>query len=132
MAQLKFRFEWYNVEKTVMKLIALEDWKWKDYHAAARACTFSMMQLKHTVDMLIDLRQSATFPKGMAAHGVTFGKKLTPNLSGQVVVLGLPEEQRQALPLNADGTFSATDGLVYFADDEAHANTLLQQLRQGA
>lgn len=129
---MPFRFAWYDDEKTVMQLIAEGDWNWRDYHAAARASSFSMHQHPHPVSTLVDLRGSTreTLPAGLAAHTSSFGKKITPALNGYAVVLGMPREDWAALPLNEDGTLSTRDGRVYYAADEAEARAILDQLRQ--
>lgn len=127
------RFTWYDDEKTVMQLIAEGEWNWRDYHAAARACTFSMMnEQPRRVTMLIDLRRSTRekLPAGLTAHSMSFGKRLTPALNGDAVVLGLPLEAWQGLPLEEDGTLSTGDGCVYYAADEAEAQAILQRIRE--
>lgn len=131
MTKLNFRFEWYDDAQTVMRYVLEGHWNWRDYHAGVRASIFSMHQHPHKVDSLIDLRESTrpTMPGGLAAHASAFGKRLTPALSGNAVVLGLPADALQQLPLNDDGTMSTRDGRVYFASDEAQANALLAQLR---
>ncbi|MCA9912573.1 MAG: hypothetical protein KC496_04475 [Anaerolineae bacterium] len=130
---MPFRFTWYDDDKTVMQLIAEGDWNWRDYHAAARACTFSMMNERpDNVTILLDLRGSTRdqMPAGLRAHSTSFGKKLTPALNGSAVVLGMPLAAWHGLPLNEDGTLSTVDGRVYYAEDEAKAQDILQQIRE--
>lgn len=131
MAKLNFRFQWYDAEKRVIHLIAEHDWNWRDYHAAARASAFSMMQHPHPVTTLLDFRESTrpTFPLGIAAHAMSFGKKISPALNGQVVVLGLPDTIRTNLQLEDDGTLTTAQGRIYFAVDEANAQAILASLR---
>lgn len=129
---MPFRFAWYDDEKTVMRLIAEGNWNWRDYHAAARACTFSMMnEQPGKITILIDLRGSTRekLPAGIAAHSMSFGKILTPALTGNAVLLGMPLDAWQNLPLNDDGILHTNDGRVYYAADEAEALAILQKLR---
>jgi hypothetical protein len=128
---IQFRFEWYDDDETVMRYIAQPGWNWRDYHSCVRASLFSMHKHPHPVDSLIDLRESdrETMPAGMVAHMSSFGRILTPALSGDAVVLGLPDGAKAQLPLDTDGTLETRDGRVYFADDEAGAQTILNRLR---
>lgn len=128
--KIQFRFEWYNDEQTIMRYIAEGHWTWRDYHACVRASIFSMHQHPHRVHSLIDLRESERerMPSGLRAHANTFGKILTPALSGHAVVLGLSEDDWQQMPLSDDGTLHTRDGQVHFVADEASAKTLLTTL----
>ncbi|MCB9460734.1 MAG: hypothetical protein H6670_13875 [Anaerolineaceae bacterium] len=128
---MPFHFEWRDEEKTVMQLIVQGDWNWRDYHHAARACTFSMLRLPQPVHMLIDLRGStrARMPSGASTHVRSFGKIQTPAMSGKAVVLGFPESELDSLHLH-DGNFIPTgDGEVHFVEDEAVAEALFSQWR---
>ncbi|MDQ7024334.1 MAG: hypothetical protein Q9P01_05435 [Anaerolineae bacterium] len=131
MTKIKMSYEWYDEDKTAVRYILLEDWNWRDYHAGIRASLFSMMNHPHLVDSVIDLRehQRPKMPAGLAAHMSSFGKKLNKVLSGNAVVIGLADTDRQALPLDTDGTLPTIDGAVYFADDDKQAQHILQQLR---
>jgi len=128
---MPFRFTWYDEQKTVMQLIAEGDWNWRDYHAAARACMFSMLnQEPGSVSILVDLRGStrSKMPAGLPAHTSSFGKVLTPAMNGFAVVLGMPRDAWETLPLDDDGTLHTKDGRVYYAADEAEAQTILERV----
>lgn len=131
--KFNFRYEWLDDEKKVMRYIAENNWNWRDYHACIRASLFAMINHPHSVDTLIDLSESTreAMPSGLAAHINTFGKVLTPALSGHAVVLKMPDTDRKKLMqmLNEDGTYSTGQGLVYFADTQAEAMELLAQIR---
>ncbi len=131
---MPFHFTWYDDEQTVMQLIAEGDWNWRDYHAAARACIFSMHRHPHKVSILVDLRGSTreTLPAGLPAHVSSFGKVLTPALDGNAVVLGMPRDAWESLPLNDDDTLSTKDGRVYYAADETEARAILRRLHDSA
>ena len=130
--KIKFRYEWFNDEKTAMRYVALEDWNWRDYHACVRVSLFAMNQHPHAVDSVIDLREHTrdTMPSGLPAHMSSFGKKLTAALSGKAVVIGLSETDKAKLPLNDDGTLSTTDGAVYFVSDDAAAQAIIDRLSE--
>lgn len=128
--KIQFRFEWYDESKTVMRYVAEGHWTWRDYHACVRASIFSMHQHPHKVHSLIDLRQSErdAMPRGLVAHISSFGKILTPALSGNAVVLGLSASDWAQLPLDDDNTLPTQDGRVYCAADEAAAQSILDAL----
>lgn len=123
-----FTFEWQHDDQRVMVYRADGDWNWNDYHTCVRASLFSMHQHPHPVESLIDLRGSTrqTMPSGLQAHVRTFGKKLTPALSGRAVVIGLPPAAEAQLPLDNNRTLFTNDGLVVFVDDEAQLQAILQ------
>jgi hypothetical protein len=132
--KIKMRYEWYNDEQTAMRYILEDDWNWRDYHAGVRASLFSMLRHPHMVDSVIDLREQTrkSLPSGIAAHMRSFGKKLTPALSGHAVVIGMSAAERQQLPLEANGTYVTPDGVVYFVADDAEARDILAHLRENA
>ena len=132
MTKIKFRFEWFNEQKTGLHLIAEEDWNWRDYHAGARAAAFNTISLQHPVTMLLDFSQHsrATMPAGIAAHAQTFGKKITPNLDGNAIVIGLDNSDLTKIPREEDGTLPTKDGTVYFVEDTDSAREILSTLHK--
>lgn len=127
---MPMRFEWYDDDKTIMHYIIEGDWNWRDYHTGVRASIFSMHRHPHPVHALIDLRNSTrpSMPSGVAAHIRSFGKKLTPALSGVAIVIGYPADSKNTLILDDDGTLPTTDGRVYFVDTEDDILALLHDL----
>lgn len=127
---MAFRFQWYDENQRVMQIIAEGDWNWRDYHAAARIASFRIANAPHTVDTLIDFRQSERTkkPGGLSAHASSFGKKQMPPMSGDAVVLGLPPDWQATLPLDEDKSLATKDGRVYFAQSEEEAQAILQRL----
>lgn len=125
-----FRFEWYDDDQTVMHYIAEGDWNWRDYHSCVRASTFAMHRHPNPVLSLIDLRESTrqTMPSGLAAHVRSFGKKLTPALSGEAVIIGMPSDA-QAQLTDGDKTLDGASGTIYFVETEDELKTLLESLR---
>jgi len=128
---MPFRFVWRDAEQTAMQYIADGLWDWRDYHACARASTFSMHRHPHPVDAVIDLRggRRERLPGGATAHVRSFGKRLSPALSGRVIVIGCPASDREALGVTAEGTLPVVDGVAYFVDDDAQADALLARWR---
>ena len=128
---MAFHFEWRDEGQTVMQLIAEGDWNWRDYHHAARACSFSMLRLPHPVHMLIDLRKGTRtkMPSGAAVHVRSFGKINAPAMSGKAVVLGYPMDQLDAVHVHVGNMIPTADGAVYFVADEAAADALFDQWR---
>jgi len=122
--KLKFRFQWYNENQTILQLIPLENWNWRDYHAGARAAAFSIATATQPVHTLIDLREStrSRMPSGLYTHMRSFGRKISENLSGIAVIIDLPPEDYDILlnddHINSDDTFTTTDGILHFAKDE--------------
>jgi hypothetical protein len=91
-----------------------------------------MLRLPHPVHMLIDLRGSTRekMPAGASTHIRSFGKIQTPAMSGNVVVLGYPQDELDALAIGDDHTFQTQDGMIHFVQDEATAEALFQQWQQ--
>ncbi|MDE2820980.1 MAG: hypothetical protein OXI40_14705 [Chloroflexota bacterium] len=124
---MPFRYQWKDASKRVICYIAEGDWNWKDYHHAARASAFTLSGVAHPVDCLIDLRCSArrTLPAGLAAHARSFGKKMQACLTGRAVVIGMPKEGLDSLPLDDANTLSTRDGAVRFVANEAELEQAL-------
>src|SRR5690606_35931986 len=89
----------------------------------ARVAAMNTLSLKHPVDTVVDLRGStrARFPAGPLGHVRTFGKPISPALTGRAVVIGLPEAIRAEIA--PDGQLETPDGVVVFVttDDEITA-----------
>lgn len=129
MAQIRFRYEWFDAARTVMRFVAMQDWNWKDYHAVARVSSFALTNHPGPIHLLIDFREQTRsgMPSGTAAHMSTFGKRIVPALSGKVVVLGMTAQERAALPLNDAGQLETKDGVVCFAESDEEAVRIIQQ-----
>lgn len=125
--KIKFRYDWYDDEKTVLRYTAESDWNWRDWHAGWRPATFQLIQHEGNVHAIIDFREQTreTMPAGINAHFMSFGKSISPKLSGQAVVIGLPADAKSQLILDEDGTFETKTGRLYFADDDQQAQTIL-------
>ena len=123
---MPFRFEWRDPTQRAICYIATGDWNWKDYHQAARASAFTVMQAQQPVDSVIDLRGSArqTLPAGAAAHLRSFGRVTQARLTGRAAVIGLPAVEVEGL---RDGVLRTADGLVKFVEDEAELARLLAE-----
>jgi hypothetical protein len=128
--KIKFRYQWYDENKTILQYIAEDDWNWRDYHAGWQSVVFSFLNHDGNVHILLDFREQtrAKMPSGVTAHLNSFGKHISKKMSGYAVVLGFPEFDREKLLLNEDGTISTKDGTLYFAKDEAEAETIFAQL----
>lgn len=128
--KIKFRYQWFDEEKTILQYIAEEDWNWRDYHAGWQPVIFNLINHDGNVHVLLDFREQTRdkMPAGVAAHLNSFGKNLSKKLSGYAVVLGYPEIDRDKLMLNEDGTVSTKEGRLYFAENEAEAKAIFASL----
>ena len=128
--KIKFRYQWYDTEKTILQYIAEDDWNWRDYHAGWQAVIFNLINHQGNVHILLDFREQtrAKMPSGLAAHFNSFGKNISQKLSGHAVILGFPAIDRDKLMLNEDGTVSTKEGTVYFAENEAEAKAIFAGL----
>jgi hypothetical protein len=118
--KILFRYKWYDEQKTILHYIAEGDWTWRDYHAGWRPMLFNILTHPGNVHVLLDFREQTrlAMPAGIAAHLSSFGKSLSPRLSGKAVVIGIPAADMLRLPRNEDGTMDCKTGKLYFADDE--------------
>lgn len=128
--KIKFRYQWYDKDKTVLQYIAEEDWNWRDYHAGWQSVVFSLMNNEGNVHVLLDFREQTRekMPSGLAAHLNSFGSNISSKMSGYGIMLGFPDHDRGKLMLNEDGTVSTKDGTLYFAKNEEEVKTILGQL----
>lgn len=126
---MAFRFEWMDDRKQAMRYIVEGDWNWKDYHHAVRASTFSMHGVEHPIHSVIDLRGSTrpTLPSGLLGHVRSFGKKNHQMLSGRAIVIGMPSDGLDTLPLNENMTLPTTDGFVRFVTSQEELEQILDE-----
>lgn len=124
--KILFRYTWYNEAKTILHFIAEGDWNWRDYHAGWRPMLFNLINHAGNVHVLLDFREQtrAAMPAGVAAHLSSFGKSLSPKLSGKAVVIGFPAADMPKLPRNEDGTMDCKTGRLYFANNEEEVAAL--------
>lgn len=128
---MSFKIAWDNDEKTVMRYSAHGQWNWRDYHGAIRQSLYTLHRHPHLVDVIIDIRggDRAALPSGLAAHGRTFGKKLSPQMSGRAIAIGFPPEAVAVLGVGEDRTMTTPDGFVVFVDTDEEAQTIIKQWR---
>jgi hypothetical protein len=121
--KIKFRYHWYDEKKTILQYIAEADWNWRDYHAGWQSVVFNLLNHEGNVHILLDFREQLheKMPSGVAAHFNSFGRNISPKLSGYAVVLGFPEVDRDKMMFNEDGTVLTKEGCLYFAEDEESA-----------
>ena len=124
--KIKFRYGWYDDAKSILFYTAEDDWNWRDWHAGWRPATFSLIQHEGNVHVLIDFREQnrEKMPAGINAHFMSFGTVISPKLSGNAVIIGLPEADKAQLRLDEDGTFETKTGRLYFAGSEDEAQAL--------
>jgi hypothetical protein len=129
--KILFRYKWYNEEKTILHFIAEGDWTWRDYHAGWRPMLINLINHAGNVHVLMDFREQtrATMPVGIAAHLSSFGKNLSPKLSGKAVVIGIPAADMLKLPRNEDGTMDSKIGKLYFADSDEDVAALFAKFQ---
>ena len=123
---MPFRFEWLDETRRAICYIAEGDWNWKDYHQAARAAAFTLMQAEQPVDSVIDLRGSTrrSLPAGAAAHVRSFTRVTQARLTGRVAVIGMPKVEVEGM---RDGLLRTSDGFVQLVADEAELAALLAE-----
>lgn len=114
--RIQFDYNWYDQSKTVIQYSARDNWTWKDYHSVVRASLYTVQSQPNTVHTLIDFStgQRAKFPAGISAHAQTFGKKLTPNLSGNAIVIGASITALEQLGVAESRVLLTKDGEVRF------------------
>lgn len=130
--KIKFTYGWYDEEQTILRYAAQADWNWRDWHAGWRPATFSLLNHAGNVHVLIDFREQTrtTMPAGINAHFNSFGTSISPKLSGNAVVLGLPESAKDTLMQDEDGTVETKTGRLYFAESEDDAQAIFAALKK--
>lgn len=126
--RIQFDYNWYDEAKTVIRYAARDNWTWKDYHSVVRVSLYTVQTQPHTVHTLIDFSTGnrEKFPAGVGAHAQTFGKKLTPNLSGKAIVIGMPQATLAQLGVSTTRLMSTSDGEIHFIEHPDALDPLLQ------
>lgn len=121
-------FGWLDDSQTVMAYRLMGLWNWAEYHQGVRASLFAMHQHAVRVHSWLDLSASERphMPAGVVAHAQTFGKRLTPALSGYAVVLAAPASVLEALQIVDTRRLPTPDGAVLFAHDAEAARAWLR------
>jgi hypothetical protein len=129
MSRIQFDYQWHNDDKTVMRYSARDNWTWKDYHAVVHVSQFAFMNLDHPVHVLIDFSTGhrERFPGGINAHAQTFGKRLSPTLSGKAVVIGVPADALAKLGVSESRKLIVGDGEARFVDTLDQAEAILTE-----
>lgn len=117
-------FKWDN---GVLRYVAEDQWNWNDYHKAVRIASFSLNNVDHQVDVILDLSQSIKIPSGAVAHLRTLGKKDHPKLTGRGIIINLDHDTRRKLAGNDEDNFQIGEQTIYFVDNEAQAQILLSE-----
>ncbi|RMG79609.1 MAG: hypothetical protein D6712_19380 [Chloroflexi bacterium] len=128
--QFSVEFKWDNPEKSILRFIAHGEWTWKDFHRAAHVARFAIPNAAPQVDIILDLTQSARTPSGITAHIRTIGKPEIPQLTGRVIVIGLEQGLVHQLTRGGDTLSIASNHTIYFVENEAAAETLLQSWKK--
>lgn len=120
-------YTWEDREtKRVLRYIAEDPWNWKDYHKAVQISRFALHGLTHDIDVIVDLSRSSRLPAGALAHVRTFGRRITPAMTGRALVIGMDEALVTVL-CGDSGMTRAQFGeqTLYFVKNEAEAQALL-------
>jgi hypothetical protein len=130
-ARINFDITWDDDARTVIRYRARELWTWKDYHAAVHVSLWSLQNSPHPIDCVIDVRGGTRhkLPAGLAGHARTFGKKISPTLTGRAVAVGFPREAWAVTGADADGRLMTPDGEVVFVDDDAQVAAVIARWR---
>lgn len=125
---MALRFKWDDDSHQIMLYIVEGDWNWRDYHACARASSFSLNYGgENPVHSLIDFSASTRldFPAGALGHMRTFGRKIHPRFSGRSAVVALPEKIALLLDLDENRQMETIDGVLTVADSLEEARQIL-------
>lgn len=127
---MPFTYQWDDDARTIIRLVAPADWNWKDYHHVAQVSRFAMTNGGETIDVVLDFRNSQRTPRGIHAHGRTFGKPDHPKQTGRTIIIGLDSGSIAQLTGDDPSTAHINEGhTLYFVATDAEAQSLLSGWR---
>lgn len=79
--------EWDNPEKTIIFCCYRGKWTWEEFFWAARKASDLQDTVHHTVDMILDMRDSVTTPTGVTGRFKEIARISHPNTGTRVLVI---------------------------------------------
>lgn len=117
-------FDWDDGQQRVLRLVAADPWNWNDFHKTMRRATFLLDRVDHSVEIIVDLRQSVRLPAGALGHIRSLGVPLHPNMRNRLLIIGLDESI--AGPLGgADGLYQDRKRLIRFVANDDETATVI-------
>ena len=80
------RVYWDNEEKTIIVREMTDKWTWKDYGQAIQQVHEKLGEVSHTVDIIVDCRETSDLPSGALRNLSTSNKVYPQNVGQQVIV----------------------------------------------
>lgn len=78
--------EWDNLEKTIILCTYRDTWTWEEFFWAAQKASALQDTVQHTVDMVLDMRDSASTPSGVTGKFREIARIHHPNTGIRVLV----------------------------------------------
>jgi len=86
---MAIQVEWANPEQTIIQLTLRRGWAWDDLYAAIREADQFITSVRHTVNMVIDIRDVGGLPRDfMRVAGDVFASGDARPNEGQKIVVG--------------------------------------------
>jgi len=78
--------EWDNPERTIILCTYRDTWTWEEFFGAAQEASDLQDTVQHTVDMVLDMRDSASTPSGVTGKFKEIARISHPNTGIRVLV----------------------------------------------
>lgn len=83
---MQTRVYWDNSDKTIIVREMSGDWTWEDYGKAIGQVHTLLGEVSHTVDIIVDCRESNGLPTGALRNLSSANKSYPQNIGQQVIV----------------------------------------------
>jgi hypothetical protein len=112
-----------------MRYITQGAWNWNEFHKNMLRSTLWLDQVKHLVDVIVDLRGGDRLPAGAIGHLRSIGTKSHANSTGRAVILGVDTETQRRLGA-INGVYQDHERLLIFVDSDEEAYRLIAEWRR--
>ncbi|MCA9885164.1 MAG: hypothetical protein KC708_19440 [Anaerolineae bacterium] len=121
---------WYNEDKQALVLAFSTPWDWQQFALVDDELEYGFLSVKHTVDLLIDLRQAGPMPMDMFELLADAYADATPNL-GRYIFLGADAAFKQQME-TAESYYQVYGGYLeyIFVETMAAAHQAIGQLNR--
>lgn len=122
---------WHDEEKSVILRQMQGNWTWDDFHISQSNINAMLKEVPHTVDQIIDTRESRSIPSNAITHFRSANKNVPAN-SGLRAVIGTNAFYRMMFKVLGSAFPKVVENVVFVADMNEALAALEEKRRKRA
>ena len=84
---MNITIKWDNLERTSIRCDFPQEWTWDDFYSAYGQAKLRIMQVRHPVNIILNMTESSSIPSGALAFLRHLGSETIPMNMGYTVVV---------------------------------------------